>query len=116
MTRISPNVYVRAVIDKATAVPTLLDRLDRLEQGHCLEIRTYKRNRLVRFQRLSPDAWLVVRDGFGKARFEVAGDKLKKTLRSLLKKEFPRSTKIRVFHLGPCDPDHSRNMKRLQGN
>ncbi len=102
-----------AVIDKATAIPTLLARLDKLAPGHCLEIRTYKRNRLVRFQRLGQDGFLVVRDGFEQDRFQVGADKLKKTLRALLKQEFPRSTKIRVFDLGPCDPDVSRGMKRL---
>jgi hypothetical protein len=84
-----------------------------LAPGHCLEIRTYKRNRLVRFQRLGQDGFLVVRDGFEQDRFQVGADKLKKTLRALLKQEFPRSAKIRVFDLGPCDPDVSRGMKRL---
>ena len=101
------------MIDKATAVPVLLARLDKLAPGHCLEIRTYKRNRLVRFQRLDQDAFLVIRDGFEQDRFRIAPDKLKKALRTLLKQEFPRSAKIRVFDLGPCDPDQSRNMKKL---
>lgn len=101
------------MIDKATALPALLVRLDKLEPGCCLEIRTYKRNRLVRFMRLGPEEYLVVRDGFGRDRFQVGRDKLKKTLKTLLGQEFPRSTKVRVFDLGPCDPDQTRDMKKL---
>ncbi len=34
---------------------------------------------------------------------DVALDKLRKLLQTLLRKEFPRSTKIRLYLLGPCN-------------
>ena len=101
------------MIDKQTAIPALLDKLAKLAPGHCLEIRTYKRNRSVCFQRLDADNFLVVRDGFGQDRFESPESKLRKVLKVMMKQEFPRSTKVRVYDLGPCDPGERRAMKEL---
>lgn len=101
------------MLDKASCLPDLLRRIEALPAGHCLDLRTYKRNRSVLFRRLGPDRWLVVRRGFGDERFECGPDKLKKQLRRLLKAEFPRSTKIRVYALGPCDADAPEPRKTL---
>lgn len=102
-----------AMIDKATALDTILQRLAKLEPGHCLDLRTYKRNRSVVIKKMGPDSLLVVEDGFEQARFTVPMGKMKKTLKMLLKKEFPRSTKIRLYALGPCEPGEKRGMKKL---
>ncbi|WP_045219280.1 hypothetical protein [Desulfonatronum thioautotrophicum] len=94
------------MIDKNSAIPAILERLTKLPQGHCLEIRTYKRNRRVLFHRVADNAWNVHQDGFAKDFFEnIALEKLRKLLQGLLRKEFPRSTKIRLYALGPCDPE-----------
>ncbi len=101
------------MIAKTSAVPTILERLDKLPLGHCLEIRTYKRNRRVLFHRVGENAWDVLQDGFGKDLFEdVALEKMRKLLQTLLRKEFPRSTKIRLYVLGPCDPKANSPLER----
>ncbi len=101
------------MIDKSSSVSTILDRLDKLPLGHCLEIRTYKRNRRVLFHRAEKDAWNVLQDGFAKDLFEnVALEKMRKLLQNLLRKEFPRSTKIRLYALGPCDPKETSTLER----
>ncbi len=40
---------------------------------------------------------LVIQDGFGKDRFEVPITELPRLLKNLLKKEFPRSNKVRLY-------------------
>jgi hypothetical protein len=101
------------MIDKNSAISTILERLDKLPLGHCLEIRTYKRNRRVLFLRVGENAWDVLQDGFGKELFEgIALEKMRKLLQTLLRKEFPRSTKIRLYALGPCDPPDTSTQER----
>ena len=101
------------MLDKSSALSTILDRLDKLPLDHCLEIRTYKRNRRVLFHRAGEKAWNVLQDGFAKDLFEdVATEKMRKLLQNLLRKEFPRSTKIRLYALGPCDPKETSTQER----
>ena len=101
------------MIDKNSAVSIILERLDKLPPAHCLEIRTYKRNRRVLFLRVGENAWDVHQDGFDKDFFEgVALEKMRKLIQNLLRKEFPRSTKIRIYALGPCDPTDAITRER----
>ena len=101
------------MIDKATALDTVLQRLDAMDVGHCLELRTYKRNRSVLFHRRAEDAFLVIEDGFHTERFEnVPFKKLRKLFKTLLKREFPRSTKIRLYTHGECDPEEISRLER----
>ena len=101
------------MLDKRSAVAKLLERLVKLPEGHSLEIRTYKRNRRVLFQRTSENTWVVLQDGFAREIFEnVPLEKLRKLVHSLLRKEFPRSTKIRLYALGPCDSAEAALLER----
>ena len=43
---------------------------------------------------------MVIEDGYFKDRFLIKPDKLKKLLKTLLKREFPRSKKIRLYVMG----------------
>ncbi|GAB6060494.1 hypothetical protein [Desulfonatronum parangueonense] len=101
------------MIDKNSAIPSLLERLGKLPVGDCLEIRTYKRNRRIQFRRDGEDKWSAFQDGFEKNIHEnIATDKLRKLLQTLLRKEFPRSTKIRVYVLGPCVLNEESKLSR----
>lgn len=93
------------MIDKATAIPTLMRKLKKLPVGHAIDLRTYKRNRSVVIARTGDDEFDVVEKGFHEDRFLVPLSKMKKLLKNLLKKEFPRSTKMRLYDLGPADAD-----------
>lgn len=93
------------MIDKTTALQTVLRKLAKLPIGHALDLRTYKRNRSVLIKRTGDDAFDVVETGFSKDRFLVPLSKMKKLLKLLFKKEFPRSTKIRLYDLGPVEAD-----------
>ncbi len=88
------------MLDKATALSAILEKLKKLPLGHCLDLRTYKRNRSVLIVKRAEDVFWVREDGFRQAEYEAAGRDMKRLLKTLLKKEFPRSTKIRVYALG----------------
>ncbi len=93
------------MIDKATAIPTLMRKLKKLPVGHAIDLRTYKRNRSVVIARTGDDEFDVVEKGFHEDRFLVPLSKMKKLLKNLLKKEFPRSTKMRLYDLGQAEAD-----------
>lgn len=103
------------MIDKATAMETVLERLARLPVGDALDMRTYKRNRSVVLHKTAEDGYTVIQNGFEQAVYEdLSAKKLKKQLKTLLKKEFPRSTKIRLYTLESFDPTAERpRMKEL---
>ncbi|HDQ41742.1 MAG TPA: hypothetical protein ENN39_12060 [Desulfonatronum sp.] len=101
------------MIDKSSAIQTLLERLEKLPSGHCLEIRTYKRNRRIMFRRDAQATWSILQEGFEHRLHQgVPRDKLRKLLQSLLRKEFPRSSKIRVYVLGPVFLEQDAKLER----
>jgi len=87
------------MIDKTSIIDTVCERLQKLPISHCLDLQTYKRNRSVIIAKLAEGDLLVIEDGFFKERFRVKPQKLRKVLKSLVKKEFPRSRKIRLYVL-----------------
>ena len=92
------------MIDIQQAVPTVLKRLKRLHVGECIELCSYKRDRCLLLTPVEDDTVLVIERGFEEHHFEVEPGKLKKLLKTLVRREFPRSTKLRLYDLGPCDP------------
>ena len=72
-----------------------------------MDLRTYKRNRSVIIIKEAEDSFLFLENGFYRDRFTVPANKVKKTLKKMLQKEFPRSRKVRVYDLGPWDEETS---------
>ncbi|WP_022661332.1 hypothetical protein [Paucidesulfovibrio longus] len=101
------------MIDKATALEDTLRRLDKLPVGHCLDLRSYKRDRSLLLRRVGPDAFEILEDGFVRERHESDAKGLRRLLKTLLKREFPRSTKLRLYQLGDGDPEQSRSLKKI---
>jgi len=83
-----------------------------MPQGHHLDIRPYKRNRSVVIVRGTEAVYEIIEEGFFCERFSVEASRLKKTLSVVIKKEFPRSRKIRVYSMGPYPADGSGNPGR----
>jgi len=100
------------MIDKTRIVDTVCERLKTLPVSHCLDLRTYKRNRSVMIAKLAEDDLLVVENGYFKERFQVKPEKLRKLLKTLMKKEFPRSRKIRLYVLDKFSEDEALHTKR----
>jgi hypothetical protein len=101
------------MIDKTNIIPAVLERLQALPAGHYLDVRTYKRNRYVFFVKKGEDEFLIIENGYSQERFEkVPMKKIKKLFKTLLKKEFPRSTKIRVYNMGEYNEETAENTQR----
>lgn len=100
------------MIDKTKIVDTVLERLKKLPLWHYLELRTYKRNRSVVIVKKAEDEVVVIEDGYFKGQFRVSPEKLKKVLKTLLRKEFPRSHKIRLYVMGKFVEAEALNTKR----
>ena len=93
-------------------IETVTERLEKLPIGHYLDVRTYKRNRSVLIVKMSEDDLLIIEDGFFKERFYIKTEKLKKLLAALLRKEFLRSHKIRVYVMGKFTEEEAENTRR----
>lgn len=101
------------MLPKDTVLETALTRLDRLPPGHALDLRTYKRNRSVLLRKNPDGSVLVIENGYEHQRFANVGrDKLPKLLKTLLQREFPRSTFVRLYDLGEHDPDQADALRR----
>lgn len=85
------------MIDKTKIIDTVVKKLAQLPVGHYLDLKTYKRNRTVIIVKIEDNRLLVIENGYCKDRFLITPPKLKKLLKTLLKREFPRSRKIRLY-------------------
>ncbi len=86
--------------DKNTIIPTVMERLAKLQKGQCLDMRTFKRNRSVAIICTGSDNFNVIERGFHQESWEnLTAEKIKRLLKTLLKREFPRSNKIRLYTL-----------------
>ncbi|MEA1946181.1 MAG: hypothetical protein U9N83_02625 [Thermodesulfobacteriota bacterium] len=100
------------MIDKTKIIDTVRERLEKLPLGHYIDLKTYKRNRTVIIVKVDEKKLLVIEDGYFKDRFLIKSDKLKKLLKILLKKEFPRSKKIRLYVMGKFVDEEALNRIR----
>ncbi len=86
--------------DKTTIIPAVMERLGKLQTGQCLDMRTFKRNRSVAIICTGNDTFTVIERGFHEEVWEgQSAEKIKRLLKTLLKREFPRSNKIRLYTL-----------------
>ena len=100
------------MIDKDKIVTTVLEKLKKLPVDHYLDMRTYKRNRSLVIVKKSEDIFLIIENGYFHENYHVHSDKLKKTLTNLLKKEFPRSHKVRLYVMGRFNEREAKNTAR----
>ena len=68
----------------------------KMETGDSLELLTWKKDRSLLLVKQSGEKVVVVERGFVEEEYQVEFNKLKKLLKSLLKREFHRSHKIRI--------------------
>nr|WP_321513651.1 hypothetical protein [uncultured Pseudodesulfovibrio sp.] len=84
------------MLDIAGVIPNTLTRLKKLAPGSGLELLTYKRDRSIHIVKSDDDAFIITESGFQENVFSSDLKSMKKLLRTLLKREFPRSNKVRV--------------------
>jgi hypothetical protein len=107
----SPIAFL-PMIDKSKIIETVHERLKNLPTGHYLDLRTYKRNRSVIIAKMGEDDLLIIENGYFKERFRLKPEKLKKALKTILRKEFPRSRKIRLYVMGRFSEKEALRAKR----
>jgi hypothetical protein len=106
-----PSAFL-PMIDKSKIIETVHERLKNLPTGHYLDLRTYKRNRSVIIAKMGDDDLLIIENGYFTERFRLKPEKLKKTLKTILKKEFPRSQKFRLYVMGRFTEEEALRTKR----
>ncbi len=90
--------------DKSTIIPLVMKRLGKLQNGQCLDMRTFKRDRSVMIVCTGSDNFTVFERGFHHEQWEAqSAEKIKRLLKILLKREFPRSNKVRLYILDSCE-------------
>jgi len=85
------------MIDIASAIPTILTKLKKIPIDHYLDLQTFKKDRSITIIRQTEGEFQIIERGFHDDIFSVKASKLKKTIKTLLKREFPRSNKIRLY-------------------
>ncbi|MEA2114874.1 MAG: hypothetical protein U9P36_05765 [Thermodesulfobacteriota bacterium] len=80
------------MLGKATATQEVMRRLRKMQAGDSLELLTWKKDRSLLLFKQSKDEIVVYERGFVEDEYRIKFGKLKK----LLKREFPRSHKIRI--------------------
>lgn len=85
------------MLDITTLIPTVISRLKALAVNDCIDLRTYKRDRSVVILKTAEDSFRIIEDGFFKEETEADLAKMPKLLKALVKKEFPRSNKVRLY-------------------
>jgi hypothetical protein len=86
-------------------IPTLEKKLAGLPEGHSLDVRTFKRDRQVIVTKLPGDRLRVIENGFERKRFETDLNGLRRLMKTLTRRDFPRSSRLRLYTLNPTETD-----------
>jgi hypothetical protein len=100
------------MIDKTRITDSVLEKLKKLPVSHYIDLRTYKRNRSLIIAKMSEGDLLVIENGYFKQRFRIKPEKLKRLLSTLVKREFPRGHKIRLYVMGRFTEEEAGNTKQ----
>ncbi len=100
-----------ALLNIDSALRRVKQQLKKMQPGQCIEILSYKRNRGVSVTLLE-DGRLHVRErGYEEQEWEVEQSGLSRLLKSVMKREFPRSRKLRVYRFD--SPDQTERQKKI---
>ena len=87
----------------------VLRLLKRIEPPGGIELLSYKRNRSVAIARLHDGGYLVLEKGYEEQKISLTRDQLGRVLKTMIKREFPRSRKVRLFKFqDPAELDRPR--------
>jgi len=101
-----------ALVNIDSVIRTLLQKLEKLECPQGIELLSYKRNRAIAVMVLPGNVFLVRERGYREDEQVIDKAGLPKHLKSLIKYEFPRSRKIRMYQIDtPQDLD--KPLKKL---
>jgi hypothetical protein len=101
-----------ALVNIEHILSKVLRTLEKMAPPQGIEILSYKRNRGVAVLRQENDTLLVRERGYDEKEYSVNIQELPKLLKSLLKHEFPRSRKVRLYNLASPE-DVGQDRKKL---
>lgn len=86
-----------ALINIDNIIHDILRLLKNTDINAGIEIMSYKRNRAISITRCNDKNFLVIENGYVHEENTISKDQLGKHLKKLVKREFPRSRKVRIF-------------------
>jgi hypothetical protein len=98
-----------ALVNIDSVLGNLMQKLGKLSPPQGIELLSYKRNRSIAVLLLPDNTFLVRERGYREEEQIIDKAGLQKHLKSLIKYEFPRSRKVRVYQVeNPGDLEKSR--------
>ena len=98
-----------ALVNIDSVLRNLLQKLEKLYPPQSIELLSYRRNRSIAVLLLDDDKILVRERGYRDAEQVVEKSLLPRHLKLLIKYEFPRSRKVRMYQLdGPLELEKAR--------
>jgi len=101
-----------ALVNIDSVIRSLLQKLEKLSPPQGIELLSYKRNRSIAVLLRGDSTFLVRERGYREEEQVVAQADLRKHLKSLIKYEFPRSRKIRMYQVDDSS-DLEKTFKKL---
>ncbi len=92
-----------ALVNIESALRKVLQTLKKLEKEKGLEILSYKRNRGLTVIKKDENLFWIRERGYLDQEVLVTDRELQRLLKSIMKREFPRSRKVRVYSLSGQD-------------
>lgn len=86
-----------ALVNIDTALTDAIRLIGKSPINGGVEILSYKRNRTIAVIRLSEGRVKVIEKGYTVAESEIDLDQLAKKMKTMIKREFPRSRKVRFY-------------------
>lgn len=99
-----------ALVNIDSVLQNVLQKLDKLRAPQGLELLSYKRNRSIAVLLRADGGYLVRERGYREEERVIDRAGLQKHLKSLIKYEFPRSRKIRLYQID--DPRELENPRK----
>jgi hypothetical protein len=88
-----------ALVNIESALKNAVSRLYKMRPPEGLEILSYKRNRSVYLVKKDRESILIRERGYIEQEIVVKMKELQKSLKPIFKTEFPRSRKVRIYHI-----------------
>ncbi len=86
-----------ALVNIESALLKVCRALKKCQPGTGFEILSYKRNRGVSIIKQEDGTYFLKERGYKNQELTIEDQHIKKTLHSIMKREFPRSRKVRIY-------------------
>ncbi len=88
-----------ALVSIESALRKILNTLKKASVGSGLEVLSYKRNRGIIILKESQETFSLKERGYLNQEITCTSKQIQRQLRSIMKREFPRSRKVRIYVL-----------------